>query len=259
MRLKLASVLAAAVLCMSLPAAANNAAMNARIDTTNFLVNRGCSGTLIDAKNDYILTAHHCITTQYEMVEREKIQEDGTVKKEKVRVVRPGMVSQIFYKGPAESQRNSYVYKIIRSDAELDLALLKVQAKLPYAEAPQFACNDLARLDKVYAVGNSYSVLYSSITEGIVSSVTRSYRDLGLVGDLADGTESGEAGLTQHSAVIAGGNSGGALYNAAGEFTGVNVRGAATGFSFAVPLVDVKRFLTREGLSVLWERCEEKK
>jgi S1-C subfamily serine protease len=244
-----------ALLFLTVPAfaAISNADMNAQIDRSNFLVNRGCSGTLIDAKNKLILTAFHCIRAQYDTVEREKINADGTVTKEEVRVAKPGTVSQLFFKGSAEMQRNSYVYKIERSDARLDLALLKVEADLPYNTAPAIACNDIKRMDVVYAVGNSYAVLYSTVTKGMVSSVTRSYRDLGLIGDLGDATDSGEHGLIQHSAVIAGGNSGGALYDVDGKFVGVNVRGAASGFSFAVPLSDIKDFLAPE--KALWSGC----
>lgn len=231
--------------------------MAKQIEQTNFLVNNGCSGTLIEAAKGYVLTADHCIRDQYETVEHEKIDANGKVTKEQIRIARPGTVSQLFFKGPAEVQRNSYVYKIVQSDAALDLALLQVQTKLPYPKGAPLACEDVALLDPVYAVGNSYAVLYATVTAGVVSSVTRSYRDLQIAGQLGDLTDTGEHGLIQHSAVIAGGNSGGALYNAAGELVGVNVRGAATGFSFAVPLSDIKKFLTDHHDENLWSRCSK--
>lgn len=241
-----------------LASAADMRKMNKQIDDTNFLVNTGCSGTLIDGLNGYVLTAYHCVDTQYETVEKEKIADDGTVKKEKVRVARPGRVSLILYKGPNEVQRNAYVYKLKATDSALDLALLKVQSKLPGERgAAKMACGDVVRGDKVYAVGNSYAVLYSTLTEGIVSSVTRSYRDLQLEGDLGDLTDDGEHGLTQHSAVIAGGNSGGALYNDSGDLVGVNVRGAASGFSFAVPMEDIRKFLSSNGAEHLYKHCDK--
>jgi hypothetical protein len=232
------------------------AAMNRQIDQTNFLVNRGCSGTLIDNNRNLILTAAHCILDQYETVEKDKVDADGRVIKEKIRIVRPGTVSQEYFAGPAIVQTNSYVYKIVDTDRALDLALLKVQTKLPATQAAIIACNDPIRGDTVYAVGNSYAVLYSTVTKGIVSSIERSYRDLNLSGQLGDLTDNGEHGLVQHSAPIAPGNSGGSLYNESGEFIGVNVRGtAAGGFSFSVPLSDVKAFLKNNKADDLFARC----
>jgi hypothetical protein len=218
-------------------------AMNKQIDETNVLVNEGCSGTII--KNDLVLTAAHCILDQYKTVEKEVINEDGVVKKEKFRVAVPGTVSQNMYSGPSIIQTNKYVYKIVKADRSLDLALLKMA---PVSQKPaQLSCTDVERGESVYAVGNSFGVLYSSVTKGIVSSLNRSYRDLGLIGELGDLTDDGEHGLVQHSAPIAGGNSGGALYNESGKLVGVNVRGARTGgFSFSVPLEDVKKFIGDE-------------
>lgn len=232
----------------------SNTDMRKQINQTNFLVNKGCSGTLI--ANDLVLTADHCVASQFEDVEKEHVNADGTVEKKKVRISRPGTVSQIFFNGSSEEHRVTYIYKIKGVDQALDLALLKVQSKLKLTPA-QISCKDTDVLDKVYAVGNPYAVLYSSVTEGIVSSINRSYRDLGLAGELGDTTDDGEHGLVQHSAVIYGGNSGGALYDAEGKLVGVNVRGAATGFSFSVPLSDVKKFLHNENVEYLWKDCPE--
>ena len=226
-------------------------AMNEQIDQTNFMVNVGCSGTLIDEKNGYVLTANHCIMDQYEVVEHQKIDANGKVTIESIRVAKPGTVSQIFYNGPSEVQRVSYVFKIKASDAALDLALLQVQTKLPNTGAAHLSCKDVVRGSPVYAVGNSFGILYSTVTNGIVSSVHRSYRDMSIAGQLGDLTDAGDHGLVQHSAAISGGNSGGALYNDAGGFVGVNVRGAQqSGFSFAVPLSDVKAFLKSANIDV---------
>lgn len=232
--------------------------MNKQIDQTNFLVNKGCSGTLIDLKNNYILTANHCIKDQYETIEHDNIDDDGVVKKEKIRVAKPGTVSQIFFAGPNEVQRIVYVFKIELTDNDLDLALLKVQTKLHHKMFAKIACAEPARGRKVFAVGNSFGILYSTLTTGIVSG-TRSYRDLHIAGELGDLTDNGEHGLIQHSAQIAPGNSGGALYDNDGNLAGVNVRGAPGGFAFAVPLPDIKKFLRREGLNRLWTYCKPKK
>lgn len=246
-------LIAMAALLVSIPAYATVTAE--QMTKTNFLVNRGCSGTLISQDRSLVMTAYHCVEGQFDIVEKEKIGADGTVTRTKVRVAKPGTVSLLFFKGPAEVQRDVYIYKIKAVDSALDLAVLEIQTKVNIAPAA-IACNPPAVLDEVYAVGNSYAVLYSTVTKGIVSSVQRSYRDLGLVGDLGDLTDSGEHGFIQHSAVMAGGNSGGALFNWKGELVGVNVRGAATGFSFAVPLEDIHKFFQVHDMEGLIKDCK---
>jgi S1-C subfamily serine protease len=226
-------------------------AMNRQIDQTNFLVNDNCSATLIDAKKGYLLTANHCIKAQFTVVEREKIGDDGKVTTEKVRVATPGTVSQLYFKDANEAQRNSYVFKIKLNDADLDLALIQVQAKLSNTDQAPVACADPQRGDTVFAVGNSAAILYASVSKGIVASVDRNYRMIGVDGGGAD------YGLIHSTTAIGGGNSGGSLYNDKGEIVGVVVRGYQniSPLGLSVPLHDIKRFLTREGLNVLWDRC----
>ncbi len=229
--------------------------LNVQIDQTNFAVGNPtfCSATLIDAQKGYLLTANHCIRQMFEVVEREKISDDGVVKKEKVRVAKPGLVSQLVFKDGDVVVRTDYVFKIVLNDADMDLALVQVKGQLPMTiQAPAaLACQPVERGDTVYAVGNSYGVLYASLTKGIVSSTDRGTALL----DLDQFTPSK---FVQFSAPIVGGNSGGALYNEAGEFVGVNVRGGATGFGLAVPLDEVKKFLRRHFGEKLWERCDKK-
>jgi S1-C subfamily serine protease len=236
-------ILALAIVLFASPAFAwELGAMNRQIDATNFLVNKSCSATMIGPGE--LLTAAHCVVEQYRTVEKETVDKDGKVKKEKYQIAQPGDVSQLEFSGSFVAKTTTYTYKIAAIDRALDLALLKTDAAIPGRRAAEIECNDVVRGDTIYAVGNSYGVLYSTVTRGIVSSVTRSYRDLQIAGQLGDTTDNGEHGLVQHSAPIAGGNSGGALYNDSGHIVGVNVRGTSSGgFSFAVPLSDVRSFL----------------
>ena len=228
------------------------AALNQQIDQTNFLVNKGCSGTLIDKVAGYILTANHCVQDQFQDVERSDVQPDGTIKKTLVRISTPGTVSQLVFVGPNEVSRTVFVFRVAAQDPDHDLALLRVLAKLRNTQDTKVACVAPQRLDPVYAIGNPFAVLYSSVSEGIVASTARDYRIIGV-----DGTGDephGDNGLLQHTAPIAPGNSGGALLNASGELVGVNVRGVR-GFtvSLAVPLVDIRTFLKAN--AVVLSKC----
>jgi len=208
----------------------------------NWIVDRGCSGTLLDKDKGLFLTAYHCIQSSYIVVEKDDIKSDGTVDHKKVRVSVPGRVWKMNYRAMLEVSEKALVYSIEKSDWRLDLALLKTDP-VPNGVAVKVACQPAQLGSDVYAVGNPYGILDSTLTAGTVSSVTRSYRDLHIAGDLGDVTDPGDHGLVQHTATIAPGNSGGALLNANGELVGVNVRGLAGVVAFAVPLQDVREFL----------------
>lgn len=247
----LAVVLSLLALAMCTSArAAGWSGMNAQIDKTNFVVNTGCSGTLIDLAGRYVLTANHCVEDQYETVEREKIDDKGIVTKEKYRRLKPGTVKQIYFNGASEVRETTYRTKLIAVDRNKDLALLQIIAVLPNAAASKLSCTDPKRGDSVFVVGNPMGVLYSSVVPGMVSSIQRQYGTLGV------GTEDSEP-LLQVSGGIVGGNSGGAVYNTTGDLVGVPVLGHRMNevLGFAVPLAAIKDFLKANNLESIYAHC----
>lgn len=224
--------------------------MNRTIDQTNFVVGDGCSGTLIDAKKGYVLTANHCVTGQYETITRENVDDDGVVTQEKIRKLKDGTVSQIDFAGSDSIRTVVYKVKLVAVDADKDLALLQVRAKLPNTDAAKIACEAPVRGATAYVVGNPMGILYSSVTKGIVSSLQRDYAMLNM-GD--------KEPLMQVSGGVVGGNSGGAVYSDSGELIGVPVLGHRVNevIAFAVPLNSIKDFLSANKLSSLFDRCAE--
>lgn len=213
--------------------------MNSAIDETNFLVNSGCSGTLIDAKNRYILTAAHCVDAQYETAEREVVDEKGIVKQEKYRKLIDGSVTQFLFDASGESQRTTaYRVTLKAVDRSVDLAVLQVNGVLPNGKVAKLADSEPRRGERVYVVGNPAGVLYASVVVGIVSSTQRTYGMLGI-------EDSPHQRLIQISAGVIGGNSGGSVYNERGEMVGVPVRASRVNeiLGFAVPLEVIKEFL----------------
>lgn len=118
--------------------------------------------------------------------------------------------------------------KIIGTDKQTDLALIKVNAK----DLPALPIGDSEKLkvgEWVIAVGNPYN-LSSTVTAGIVSAKARG------LGATANGIES----FIQTDAAINPGNSGGALVNTQGELVGINAMlysqtGSYSGYGFAIP------------------------
>lgn len=227
--LKRIALATAAVLSMTFSAMAwDVAAMNRQVDQTNFLLNDNCSATLIDRERGLLLTAHHCVSSQYKTVKREVINDKGELETKEFRVTEPGTVSRLLFNGPNEVSRTTYTFKIERSDKDLDLALVSLLTTVP---------SDLtAAGEPAYAVGNPMGVLYASVSPGFIASVNRNYRMIGV---------DNEHGLIQATTPIGGGNSGGALYNDAGEIIGVVVRGYQniSPVALAVPLADIRGFL----------------
>lgn len=154
------------------------------------------------------------------------------------------------------SNNKSYKAKLIGQDADVDLALLKVEARdLP---AAQFANSDSLLVGEwVLAVGNPFN-LASTVTAGIVSAKGRNLNLLNENG--AQQSNTAIESFIQTDAAVNPGNSGGALVNVNGELVGINTAiasptGTYAGYSFAVPvnivnkvILDLKQFgITQRG------------
>ncbi len=156
------------------------------------------SGVIIDAAKGYVLTNHHVI--------------DGA---ESVKV--------------KLSDRREFTAKVVGSDAQYDVALLKIDGKnLPTVRVGD--SNTLKPGQWVVAIGSPFG-LDHSVTAGIVSATGRSnpYADQRYVP------------FIQTDVAINQGNSGGPLLNTRGEVVGINSQifsasGGYMGISFAIPI-----------------------
>ncbi len=117
---------------------------------------------------------------------------------------------------------------VVGSDAESDVAVLKIDSNTPLSPIPIGHSGTQQVGDVVLAIGNPFGV-GQTVTMGIVSATGRSH--LGI---------STFENFIQTDAAINPGNSGGALVNARGELIGINTAifsktGASHGIGFAIP------------------------
>ena len=127
------------------------------------------------------------------------------------------------------SDRREFKARVIGSDQQSDVALLKVEGK----DLPNLRVGDSSRLKPgqwVVAIGSPFG-LDQSVTAGIVSAVGRAnpYADQRYVP------------FIQTDVAINRGNSGGPLLNTSGEVVGINSQifsnsGGYMGVSFAIPI-----------------------
>lgn len=117
--------------------------------------------------------------------------------------------------------------KIVGTDPESDLALLKVEAEnlpsITFASTENLDVGDI-----VLAIGNPFGV-GQTITQGIVSALGRNHLGINTYEN-----------FIQTDASINPGNSGGALINTAGDLVGINSaiysrNGGSMGIGFAIP------------------------
>lgn len=139
------------------------------------------------------------------------------------------------------SSTANYDAKLVGYDEELDLAVLKIEAQ-GLTPARLGSSDQLSVGDSVYAIGNPMGYLHGTMTEGIISSPTRTIP--------VDGKD---MNLLQTSAALNSGNSGGALTNAYGQVVGITsakITGLENdtvieGLGLVIPINDTIPFLNQ--------------
>jgi serine protease Do len=127
--------------------------------------------------------------------------------------------------------------EVVLSEADLDLALIRIQAQKPL-QALRFApVDDLMVGETVLAIGNPFGY-EGTVSRGIISALNR---EVTMPNDIV------MTGLIQHDAPINPGNSGGPLVNINAEVIGINVamRDGAQNIAFTINANTVKTFLKK--------------
>lgn len=132
-----------------------------------------------------------------------------------------------------------YTATVLARDPVLDVALIKITPPVgttfPYLE---FANSDTLEVGQsVIAIGNALGQFKNSVSEGIISGLSRSIT----AGDNAGNSEQLDK-VVQTDAAINPGNSGGPLLNLDGKVVGINVAvvSGSENVGFALPINSVK-------------------
>ena len=135
------------------------------------------------------------------------------------------------------ADRREFTARVLLSDAESDLAILKIEGEdglsyLPLRDSDSIEVGELA-----LAIGNPFGV-GQTVSSGIVSGLARS-------GGMNGG---GQGYFIQTDAPINPGNSGGALIDMEGALMGINTSiltrsGGSNGIGFAIPANLIKAFV----------------
>jgi S1-C subfamily serine protease len=223
--------------------------MNRIIDQTNFVVNRGCSGTLISLEEKLILTNFHCVQNLISFVEKEETDSNGYTKKVRVRRYADVQVEQHGYDGFVKVSTATYVAEIVAENKSVDLAVLRIKSNIPHQIASKILPEgqNVVRGERVYVVGNPAGN-DATVVEGIVSNLNRTFQ--------FPWTGNEKLAMIQFSGGIYGGNSGGALYNSSGYLIGVPAAGhtAATFIGLAIPISVVKNFMRENCLAHVFDK-----
>lgn len=145
----------------------------------------------------------------------------------------------------ATTDNNEYQARVVATDANADLALLKVnQDKNDFKPVELGNSQEVKVGEEVYAIGNALGQYPNSVTKGIISGLGRPITagSSGLRGGLQEFED-----LIQTDAAINSGNSGGPLLNAKGQVIGINtaVAGQAQNIGFSVPINRTEALVAR--------------
>ncbi|KAM9708176.1 serine protease HTRA2, mitochondrial-like [Menidia menidia] len=133
---------------------------------------------------------------------------------------------------------NGDTYHAVVQDVDpvADIATIKISARNPLPTLALGQSSDVRQGEFVVAMGSPFS-LRNTITSGIISSVQRGSKELGLSNNNME--------YIQTDATIDFGNSGGPLINLDGEVIGINTMKVTAGISFAIPSDRVRLFLNQ--------------
>jgi serine protease Do len=135
---------------------------------------------------------------------------------------------------------NEFPAKVISTDADKDIAFLKIEANRKFSFIQLSRSDDLMIGETVIAIGNPFG--YSNtLTSGVISAL---HRDI----QVSQGVWLRD--LIQTDAPINKGNSGGPLLNINGELIGITTAivsqsGGSVGIGFAIPIDTIADNLTR--------------
>jgi putative serine protease PepD len=134
------------------------------------------------------------------------------------------------------SDKSQFPARVVGTDPDSDLAVLKIDPKGKKLTALDYAVSDtLAVGQKVLAIGNPFG-LGGSLTVGVISSLGR---------DIRTQTDRLIKDIIQTDAAINPGNSGGPLMDSTGKLIGINAQivsrsGGSEGIGFAINVKTVK-------------------
>lgn len=135
----------------------------------------------------------------------------------------------------------SYEAKVVSRDLSNDIAFVRITAsKLPVIELADSGSVQVGQ--KVVAIGNALGQFQNTVTEGIISGLSRGV----VAGDSPRSAERLQ-NLFQTDAAINPGNSGGPLVNLEGQVVGINTAVAGQGaqnIGFAIPINEAKPLIS---------------